>query len=96
MIDTRNEIDIHSATVPLSSNKHLLRWVEKIAELTKPSSIHWVDGSVEERKFVALYGRAGKLTGALAFSRPRPLMGYRRLLADGASFEDALAIGQSA
>src|SRR5581483_2789673 len=29
----------------LSSNKHLLRWVEKMAELTKPDSIHWVDGS---------------------------------------------------
>ena len=33
---------------PLSSNKHLLRWVEKMAELTKPRDIHWVDGSQEE------------------------------------------------
>jgi len=32
----------------LSSNKHLLKWVEKMAELTKPDSIHWVDGSQEE------------------------------------------------
>jgi phosphoenolpyruvate carboxykinase (GTP) len=32
----------------LSTNKHLLRWVEKMAELTKPDSIHWVDGSQEE------------------------------------------------
>ncbi len=36
------------ATVPLSQNKHLLRWVEKMAELTKPASIHWVDGSQAE------------------------------------------------
>src|SRR5271169_5804240 len=36
------------ASVPLSENKHLLRWVEKMAELTKPASIHWVDGSQEE------------------------------------------------
>ena len=35
-------------SVPLSENKHLLRWVEKMAELTKPASIHWVDGSQEE------------------------------------------------
>src|SRR6202142_3959641 len=34
----------------LSSNKHLLRWVEKMAELTKPDSIHWVDGSQEENE----------------------------------------------
>ena len=33
---------------PLSKNKHLLRWVEKIAELTTPAAIHWVDGSKEE------------------------------------------------
>jgi phosphoenolpyruvate carboxykinase (GTP) len=35
-------------TAPLSKNKHLLRWVEKMAELTRPAAIHWVDGSQEE------------------------------------------------
>ena len=35
---------------PLSKNKHLLRWVEKMAQLTKPASIHWVDGSDEENQ----------------------------------------------
>jgi phosphoenolpyruvate carboxykinase (GTP) len=35
-------------TVPLSKNTHLLNWVEKMAALTKPQAIHWVDGSVEE------------------------------------------------
>src|SRR6266568_1920166 len=33
---------------PLSKNNHLLRWVEKMAALTKPAAIHWVDGSQEE------------------------------------------------
>ena len=33
---------------PLSANIHLLNWVEKMANLTKPAAIHWVDGSVEE------------------------------------------------
>jgi phosphoenolpyruvate carboxykinase (GTP) len=37
---------------PLSKNSHLLRWVEKIAELTQPASIHWVDGSKEEYDFL--------------------------------------------
>ena len=50
-----------------------------------------VDGSLEERKFVALFGRDDRLIGALAFSRPRLLMAYRRLLAAKTSFEDALA-----
>ena len=35
-------------TVPLSKNDHLLRWVEKMAELARPDRIHWVDGSQEE------------------------------------------------
>ncbi|MBV8843211.1 MAG: phosphoenolpyruvate carboxykinase (GTP) [Bryobacterales bacterium] len=35
---------------PLSENKHLLKWIEKMAELTKPASIHWVDGSQEENE----------------------------------------------
>ena len=33
---------------PLSKNDHLLRWVEKMAELSRPARIHWVDGSQEE------------------------------------------------
>lgn len=33
---------------PLSRNTHLLAWVEKMAHLTRPESIHWVDGSQEE------------------------------------------------
>jgi phosphoenolpyruvate carboxykinase (GTP) len=37
---------------PLSKNEHLLRWVEKMAELTKPARIHWVDGSQEENELL--------------------------------------------
>src|SRR5258708_3872294 len=33
---------------PLAGNEHLLKWVEKIAKLTKPAAIDWVDGSKEE------------------------------------------------
>ena len=39
---------IPAPSIPLSTNKHLLRWVEKMAELTRPAAIHWVDGSQEE------------------------------------------------
>jgi phosphoenolpyruvate carboxykinase (GTP) len=36
--------------VPLSDNEHLLRWVAKMAQLTQPAAIHWVDGSEEENE----------------------------------------------
>jgi phosphoenolpyruvate carboxykinase (GTP) len=32
----------------LSSNLHLHRWIEKMADLCKPDAIHWVDGSQQE------------------------------------------------
>jgi phosphoenolpyruvate carboxykinase (GTP) len=35
-------------SVPLSSNPNLLKWVGKMAALTKPAAIHWVDGSQRE------------------------------------------------
>lgn len=37
---------------PLTKNKHLIRWVEKMAALTTPDSIHWVDGSEQENKWL--------------------------------------------
>jgi len=40
-------IERHSGSKVLTTNKHLIRWVEKMAELCRPDSIHWVDGSQE-------------------------------------------------
>ena len=48
-------------------------------------------GSLEERRFAALYGRAGKLVGVLGFNRPRHVMQYKTMIQDGVSFADALA-----
>ena len=49
-----------------------------------------VDGSLEELHFVVLFGRGGRLSGALGFSRPRALMAYRPFIERAASFEEAL------
>ena len=46
---------------------------------------------VDEGASVAIFGREGRLVGALAFNRVRPLMAYRRLLRENASWNDALA-----
>jgi 3-phenylpropionate/trans-cinnamate dioxygenase ferredoxin reductase subunit len=70
------------------------QYATKIQVVGRPSpddEVVIVDGSVEERKLVALYRRGDRLSGALAFSRPRQLMSYRALLAAGASFDEALA-----
>src|SRR5580704_15512827 len=48
MPKTITEVKKRDAAVPLSSNEHLQKWVEKMAEITEPAAIHWVDGSQEE------------------------------------------------
>ncbi len=50
-----------------------------------------VDGSVDERRFVALYGRGGMLRAVVGFNRPRQLMAYRPLLERRAGFDEALS-----
>lgn len=52
-----------------------------------------VFGSVEVRRFVAAYGRDGRIVAALGFNSPRVLMQYRNLVATQASWEETLAHG---
>jgi 3-phenylpropionate/trans-cinnamate dioxygenase ferredoxin reductase component len=53
--------------------------------------IRVVDGSPEEGKFVALFGRNDRLRAVMAIGKPRQLMGFRPLLQAGSSWADALA-----
>ena len=65
--------------------------IQFVGRCTTDDEIQVVDGSLEDRRFVALFRRGDRVIGALAFNRPRPLMGYRRLIARAASWDDALA-----
>jgi len=49
-----------------------------------------VDGSYAEGRFVAAFGRAGRLAAAVGFGRPRQLMGFRSLLEEAATFDRGL------
>jgi NADPH-dependent 2,4-dienoyl-CoA reductase/sulfur reductase-like enzyme len=50
-----------------------------------------VDGSIADRKFVAIFGRGGKLAGAVGLNRMRKLMDWRRALHDDLSWDEAVA-----
>jgi len=54
-----------------------------------------VTGSPAERRFAAIYGRAGRIVAVLGFNRPRHVMQYRRLIARGATWDEALEFARS-
>lgn len=51
-----------------------------------------VDGSTDEHRFVAFYGRQGRFTAVLAMNRPRHVMQGRGLLEQGTGWDEALAV----
>ncbi len=67
------------------------RKVQLAGRSSGADEVRIVDGSTEERRFVALYRRGDRLAGVLAMNRPRLLVGYRALVERGAGWDEALA-----
>ncbi len=71
------------------------QWGKKIQVLGHPGALDTVEVVLppdEEGRFLALFHSGEFLTGALAVSKPRQLMGYRALLARGATIDEALQV----
>ena len=66
------------------------RKIQLAGRSSADDEVRVVDGSIDERRFVAIYGRGGRVVGVLGMNRPRVVMQYRQLIADGASWEAAL------
>jgi phosphoenolpyruvate carboxykinase (GTP) len=63
MIPPNSTMPKRNYSEPLATNKNLLKWVDKIAALTKPAAIHWVNGTKEEYDFLcAQLVKAGTFT----------------------------------
>ncbi|MGI9607192.1 MAG: NAD(P)/FAD-dependent oxidoreductase [Acidimicrobiales bacterium] len=50
-----------------------------------------VTGAIDSDRFAVVYGNGDTFTGVFGMNRPRQVMQYRRLLAEGASLADALS-----
>ena len=71
------------------------QWGKKIQVLGHPGpddTVEIVMTPDEEGRFLALFHAGSFLTGVLAVSKPRQLMGFRALLARGATIDEALSI----
>lgn len=82
--------DPHAAVPYVWTDQFDLRLA--IAGEFKPDdAMHVCLGSLEEDKFLVLFGRGGKLVGAVGCKRPRQLNAARRWIAEGLSFDEAIA-----
>ena len=79
------------ATVPWFWSDQYDRKVQLAGRVRADDEVTIVGGSLAERRFVALYGRAGRLVGVLGMNRPRHVIQLRPKIAEGISLEAALA-----
>jgi NADPH-dependent 2,4-dienoyl-CoA reductase/sulfur reductase-like enzyme len=64
--------------------------IQFLGRASADDEIRVVAGSVEDKKFLALFGREGHLHGALGVNAPRWVMPTRKLFLERATWEDAL------
>ena len=72
------------APVPFVWSDQYDRKIQTVGVVSADADVHVAHGSLAERQFVALFGRDGRIVGALGFNRPRQVMQYRRLIAERA------------
>lgn len=79
------------APVPFVWSDQYDRKIQVVGHLAEATDVHVCHGTLDEYRFVALFGREGRLVGALGFNRARQVMLYRRMIAERAPFSDAVA-----
>jgi NADPH-dependent 2,4-dienoyl-CoA reductase/sulfur reductase-like enzyme len=78
------------APVPFFWSDQYDRRVQFLGRASPDDEIEIVVGSVADRKFLALFGREGRLRGALGLNVPKLVMPHRKLLEDRVSWTEAL------
>jgi NADPH-dependent 2,4-dienoyl-CoA reductase/sulfur reductase-like enzyme len=82
------------APVPFVWSDQYDRKIQTVGVVSADSDLHVAHGSYAERQFVALFGRDGRIVGALGFNRARQVMQYRRLIAERAGWDDAMELAR--
>ena len=79
------------APVPWFWSDQYDRKVQVAGRSGSDCDVEVVAGSIEDRRFVALYGKAGRVVAVLGMNWPAKVMRWRQQLLDGISWTDALA-----
>ena len=72
--------------VPYFWSDHYDRKIQMMGRADPGDEVTVVDGSVADRRFVAAYGRQGRLVAAVGFSRPAKVMALGRRIAAGEAY----------
>jgi 3-phenylpropionate/trans-cinnamate dioxygenase ferredoxin reductase subunit len=59
-------------------------------EIREGDEMHVCHGSLDQDRFLVLFGREGQLVAAVGFKRPRQLLACRKKMLEGISFEAAI------
>ena len=79
------------ATVPWFWSDQYDRKIQLAGRVQPDDEVAVVAGSYAERRFCVLYGRGGQVSAVLAMNMPARVVRYRRQLAEGLGWADALA-----
>jgi len=82
------------APVPYVWTDQYDRKLQMAGHIRSDDLMEIIQGSLEERRFVAIFGREGRLTGALAMNRPAAVIGLKQRIARGDAFADVAAGAQ--
>jgi NADPH-dependent 2,4-dienoyl-CoA reductase/sulfur reductase-like enzyme len=85
------EAAVPYAPVPYFWSDQYKTKIQFVGHVHHSDDVRVVDGSIEARKFLALYEHAGRVVGALGFSRPKLVLQCRRLIAERVPIGDAIA-----
>lgn len=76
--------------VPFFWSDQYDRRIQCLGRTSADAEVRIVAGSVEERRFLALFGRDGRLHAAMGLNLPKLVMPYRKLLAERIGWDEAL------
>lgn len=82
------------APVPWFWSDQYDRKVQLAGRASATDDVQVVSGDVEDRRFVAFYGRAGRLVGVLGMNQPAKVARWRALVEQGTSWDAALAVAR--
>jgi 3-phenylpropionate/trans-cinnamate dioxygenase ferredoxin reductase subunit len=87
--------DLAFAPVPFVWSDQYDRKIQTVGMVAGDCDLHVAHGSYAERQFVALFGRNGRIVGALGFNRARQVMQYRKLISERANWDAALELAST-